>query len=114
MALFWAVLFLAAAVALWQRRRNLRWLPPVTLAGYASYHLILQLFFAASPLALQGWGLALIVYALVSAALVWTIYRPAALYYWRDRVEVDKRDETEPMRIPDERSENRAVTRAKG
>jgi hypothetical protein len=109
-ALVWAVLFLAAAVAVWQGRRKLRWLFPAILACYALYHLALQLFFAVSPLALQGWGAALVVYAVAWGALVWALYRPGIRSFWRHPVSVAGDAQIEPMRMPDDRSENRAVT----
>lgn len=111
MALLWAVLFLAAAVAVWQGRGRLRWLSPVILAGYVLYHFALRLFFATSPLALQGWGAALVASSLVWVALVWALYRPATRTYWRRRDGLAKSAETEAVRIAnDDRSKDRAVT----
>lgn len=111
MALFWAVLFLAAAVTVWQGRRKLRWLSPVILAGYALNDLIVRLIFAASPLALQGWGAALMAFGLAWVALVWALYRPATHTYWRRRDVPAKVADTEPTRTTDDdRSKNRAVT----
>jgi hypothetical protein len=111
MALLWAVLFLAAATAIWQRRGKLRWLSPVTLAAYVLYHLGLQLFFAASPLALQGWGATMVAGGLLWAGLVWALYRPATRFYWRRQNSPVKLAGTEPVRIPDDdRSKDRAVT----
>ncbi len=111
MALLWAVLFLAAALAVWQGRGRLRWLSPVILAGYVLSDLMVQYLFAASPLALQGWGAALVAYGLVWVALVWALYRPATRMYWRRRDVPAKVADTEPMRIADDdRSQDRAVT----
>lgn len=111
MALLWAVLFLAAALAVWQGRGKLRWLSPVILAGYAFYHLIVQLIFAASPLALQGWGAALVADGLVWVALVWALYRPATRAYWRRRDGPAEIADIELMRIADDdRSQDRAIT----
>jgi hypothetical protein len=111
MALLWAVLFLAAAAAIWQKRGKLRWLFPALLAGYALYHFVLQLLFAASPLALQGWGAAWLAYGLIWLALVWVLYRPVTRHYWRPRNVPAAIAETESVRMPDDdRSKDRAVT----
>jgi hypothetical protein len=85
MALFWVVLFVIAAIALWQRRGRWRWLLPLGLASYALYQFGLLLLFAQSPLARQGWGASLFAYALALVAAMWALYRPAIRPYWRRR-----------------------------
>jgi hypothetical protein len=83
-AALWAVVFLALALALRQRRPAVRRLLPLALLLYALYHLSLLAFFVESSPAHRGWRADALLYALAIAWIVWALHRPASRTYWRE------------------------------
>jgi hypothetical protein len=82
-ALLWALLFVTLAVALWQRRRAVRWLVPAGLAFYTLYHLALVAWFMPATAARQEWLAGLLLSTLALIWLIWVLYRPALRAYWQ-------------------------------
>ena len=83
LALLWALLFLALAVALWRRWRWARWSALVALALYTLYHLALTAFFVPAAAARQGWLASLLLGVGAIIWLSWALYRPALRSYWQ-------------------------------
>lgn len=81
-ALIWAILFLGAAAALWQRRPFIRLAIPILLLLYAIYELGLILVFAQTSLAWQGMALNAILYAVTILFSQWALGRKATQAYF--------------------------------
>lgn len=84
LAVFWSILFLIAAVALWQRRAITRILLPVLILMHGIYQVLLIVIFAqsaASRNALPVIGLLSILAVLFS---IWALYRPSVRWYFKN------------------------------
>ena len=83
MAVIWAVLFVALAVLLWQRRPAVRRLLPISLLLYALYRLALLAFFVPAPAARRGWPTMAALHAAALGWTLWVLYRPANDHVWK-------------------------------
>ncbi|MBE2197706.1 MAG: hypothetical protein IAE79_03780 [Anaerolinea sp.] len=93
-ALIWAVLFISAAVALWQRRRGTppftRPLIPNLLLCYALFNLSLFALGIRAPLNRQSWLMETILYAGLVLFSYWTMNRPATLSYFSHKESLER------------------------
>jgi len=83
LAIFWAILFFIATVALWQRRTRTQYLIPGLLLVHGFYQIGLMLLFgrsAASRNALPVVGLLFILAVLFS---FWALNRPSVRWYFK-------------------------------
>lgn len=82
MAAVWSILFMAAAIALWQHRAWTRFMIPLLLLAHGIYQLGLLSFFSRSNASRNGWlaiGLLLMLALLVS---LWALNRSAVRWYF--------------------------------
>jgi hypothetical protein len=79
----WALLFLAAAVALWRRLRPARIAVPALLGTYGLYSIGLPALFARDDLSTDNLALAAAAYGVAVAFAAWALNRTAAGAYFR-------------------------------
>jgi hypothetical protein len=82
-ALFWSLLFIALAVALWRRQRVARWLALLCLALYTLFHLALIAWYMPAAAARQEWLAGLLLSVVALLWLIWVLYRPGLRAYWQ-------------------------------
>lgn len=92
-ALIWAVLFIGATSALWQRRPFTRPLIPNLLLGYAMFNLSLLALAIRIPLNRQSWLIETILYTGLVLFSYWTMNRPATLSYFSHKESLERESE---------------------
>ncbi|HEX6383653.1 MAG TPA: hypothetical protein VF177_03185 [Anaerolineae bacterium] len=83
-AVFWGLLFLGLALALWRRRSFTRQAVPISLLLYTLYRLSLLLFFTQVPVNWQAWLPQSMMYVGVIVFAQWALNRAGAKTYFRD------------------------------
>ncbi|MCI0393858.1 MAG: hypothetical protein L0332_07690 [Chloroflexi bacterium] len=78
----WAILFVAAAVALWQRQPVARRAVPLFLLIYAVYQFGLPVLFARAAEAQRNWPVVALQYVLAILFATWALNRAAAKRYF--------------------------------
>lgn len=83
LALFWCILILITAVALWQRRKWTRFMVPLLLLIHGIYQVGLVLLFARSAASRNAWPLIGLLFTLVGLFSFWALYRPSVRWYYK-------------------------------
>jgi hypothetical protein len=83
LALVWSILFIIAAVALWQRWNRSRYILPALILVHGIYQLLLVLIFARSDTARNAWLLIGLLFMLAALFSVWALCRPSVSWYFK-------------------------------
>jgi hypothetical protein len=83
-ALIWSILFIIAAVTLWQRRTWTRFLIPGLLLTHGIYQLALVLIFARSAASRNAWLAIGLLFTLALLFSVWALHRPSVRWYFEN------------------------------
>lgn len=82
LAIFWCILFLLAAIALWQRRANIRLAAPALIFIHGVYQVLLVVIFARSAASRNAWPVIGLLFILAALFSVWALYRPSVRWYF--------------------------------
>ncbi|MCP4424168.1 MAG: hypothetical protein GY803_06730 [Chloroflexi bacterium] len=82
MALIWTVLFLGAALALWQKRPFIRRAVPILFTIYTLYELGLLAFYAQAPPTRHSWPINALFYLTLILFSAWGLNRTAVKNYF--------------------------------
>lgn len=83
LAILWSVLFIAAAVALWQRRAWVRFIIPLLLFTHGIYQVVMVLLFTRSAGSRNAWPAIGLLFTLATFFSVWALYRPSVQWYFK-------------------------------
>ena len=84
-ALFWAIVFVVLAIALWLRWSLVRWAIPGALFLYGLYQIGLIGFFAQTAESTKGWTVNAAIYGVIILFLIWILNRRPARLYFEER-----------------------------
>ncbi len=84
LAVFWSIVFIGTAVALWQHRGWTRWMIPLLILMHGIYYLVLVMGFARSAVSRNGWPAIGLLFGLAVLFSIWALYRPSVGWYFKE------------------------------
>jgi hypothetical protein len=83
LAVFWSIIFIVTAVALWRRQSWTRRIIPGLIVLHGVYYLALVMLFARSAASKNAWPAVGLLFGLAVLFSTWALYRPSVRWYFK-------------------------------